>query len=79
MSTRVRVELPPSLDDARWVDLKVAEEVTGMKKTWIYKEIQAGRFPAPMRLSSRCSRWTAASIRTYLIERAAEATGGQRA
>jgi predicted DNA-binding transcriptional regulator AlpA len=76
---RPPVALPPSVAEFQWIDMKVVKAAVCMSESWIRSEVAAGRFPAPMRFSGRCSRWTAASIRTYLIERAAEVAAGQNA
>ena len=48
------------------VSLDVVCGVTGTKKTFVYDAMREGRMPAPLRLSSRCSRWRAGDIREYL-------------
>ncbi len=37
-----------------------------MGKTWLYEEIAAGRFPAPIKLSPKAARWKAGWIFDYL-------------
>ena len=43
-----------------------------MSRSWWHDEVRAGRAPAPLHFGPRCSRWTAAVIRQYLIQRAAQ-------
>lgn len=42
------------------------ETIVGLKRSAIYGHIKDGRFPAPVKLGARCSRWTSDSIRAYL-------------
>lgn len=42
------------------------EVVVGLKRSAIYGHIKTGKFPAPVKTSARCSRWTSDSIRAYL-------------
>lgn len=46
--------------------LELVEVLVGLKHSAIYKHIQAGTFPEPVRRGARCSRWTSCSIRAYL-------------
>lgn len=40
---------------------------TGMGRSWIYREISAGRFPAPIRIGG-ASRWHSAAIDNWIEE-----------
>ncbi len=40
----------------------------GISTTWQW--VSAGRLPAPLRLSRRCSRWDSEAIETWLAEQA---------
>lgn len=42
------------------------ETIVGLKRSAIYQHIKDGRFPAPVKLGARCSRWNSDSIREYL-------------
>ncbi|NMM78570.1 hypothetical protein B2J88_32670 [Rhodococcus sp. SRB_17] len=42
------------------------EVLVGLKRSAIYDHIKAGKFPAPLKLGARCSRWKSDSIRAYL-------------
>lgn len=46
--------------------LELVEVLVGLKHSAIYKHIQAGSFPEPVRRGARCTRWTSCSIRAYL-------------
>lgn len=51
---------------------KVAEK-TGLSKTHLYRLIQAGKFPKPIKLSERVSAWDEAAIDAWLGEKFGEA------
>ena len=53
-------------DDLALVSMGLVIPIVGMKKSATHARIAAGRFPAPLRLSGRCSRFRAGDIRTYL-------------
>lgn len=50
----------------------------GMKRSWIYREIAAGRFPAPIKIG-RASGWDAAVIDAWTQDRLAGRAFGQTA
>jgi prophage regulatory protein len=52
---------------------KVADK-TGLSKTHLYRLVQAGKFPKPIKLSERVSAWDEAEIDSWL---AAKFAGGQ--
>ena len=64
--------LPADLADVALLDIKDVCAVVRMSPSWWHDEVRAGRAPQPLRYGPRCTRWTAASIRNYLIERAAQ-------
>ncbi len=46
---------------------------TGLSRASIYRRLAAGAFPAPVRLSTRCTRWQAADVRAWIqAQRAAQ-------
>lgn len=52
--------------------IKQVKAVTGMSRSWIYDEIQHGRFPAPISLGARAVAWDSADIadwQAHCIER----------
>lgn len=53
-------------DDAALVSMQLLIPIVGLKKSALHDRIRAGRFPAPLRLSSRCARFRVGSIREYL-------------
>ncbi len=50
---------------------KVAEK-TGLSKTHLYRLVQAGKFPQPIKLSERVSAWDEAAIDAWLDEKFGE-------
>ena len=60
----VNVALPA--DDLALVDGRTADQVTGLKKTTRYERAAAGKFPRPLALSARCSRYRAGDLRRWL-------------
>ena len=62
---------PGGLADITLVDSKEVCAALSMSPNWLHNEVRAGRFPQPLRHGSRCTRWRAADIRQYLLERAA--------
>ena len=48
------------------IPLPLVSYLSGVGKSAIYYAARAGRMPAPLRLSPRCSRWRAGDIAEYL-------------
>jgi predicted DNA-binding transcriptional regulator AlpA len=61
------------LDRESLMDL--SEVLAKMQKTWLYAEIKAGRFPAPIKLSPKAARWKAGWVFDYLAALGAPAQG----
>lgn len=64
--------LPADLADVALLDINDVCTALRMSASWVHDEVRGKRFPQPLRYGPRCTRWTAASIRQYLIERAAQ-------
>jgi len=47
-------------------------EMLGVSHMWIHREVEAGRFPRPIRLSVRSVGWLASEVNAWLSARAAE-------
>lgn len=62
--------------DVALASIKDVCALVRMSPSWVHDEIRAGRFPQPLRFGPRCSRWTVASIRTWLAERTASPPEG---
>ena len=63
------------MDESRpivFLDLHEVTRRVGLRKSFIYRHIALGAFPAPVRLSSRCSRWNAAEVDQWMRDRLAE-------
>jgi predicted DNA-binding transcriptional regulator AlpA len=69
---KVRPPLPESHADIALCDMADVCALVRMSTTWVHDQVRAGRFPQPLRYGPRCTRWTMASIRAWLIERAAQ-------
>ena len=39
---------------------------TGFGKSFIYNEIKAGRFPAPVKIGPRASRWKLSAVNAWM-------------
>jgi predicted DNA-binding transcriptional regulator AlpA len=48
--------------------LPVVVGVTGVAKSTIWTWCRQGRFPAPVKLSERCTAWPVAAIREWLAD-----------
>ncbi|WP_457650366.1 helix-turn-helix transcriptional regulator [Profundibacter sp.] len=42
---------------------------TGMRRSWIYKAISDGHFPAPVKLGDRAVGWKRTEVEAWLQER----------
>lgn len=54
------------------IDLKQVEKIVGLTKSPIYARIAASTFPAPLRLSSRASRWRLSSVVRWVEQQTSE-------
>ncbi len=53
----------------RLIKLKTVIEKTGMAKSTIYRNIQAGAFPKPIKQSIRSVAWVESEIDEWIMER----------
>lgn len=67
----------PAVSRDRFMRLPEVEDTIGGKKSTIYKMIGEGRFPKPVRLSSRMVVWSEAAVLQWMQERIAQAQGGE--
>lgn len=58
--------VPADLAELQLLDIKTVCMLVGLKPTAIYEREAAGTFPAAIRQGSRCTRWTAGSIRAWI-------------
>lgn len=63
--------LPADVAAVSLLDIRDVCAAVRMSASWVHDAVRARRFPQPLRHGPRCTRWTASSIRQYLIERAA--------
>lgn len=63
--------IPEAFHPEQRLRFEVVSELTGWKRSKLYAEIRANRFPAPERDGSRCSRWRAGTVLDALRARAA--------
>ena len=54
------------------VEIETVCRLVGMRRTWIYDGIKAGRFPAPVKIGA-ASRWRLGDVRRWLADMATEA------
>lgn len=52
-------------DDARLIRLPAVEQRTCQRKTKIYEQIRAGKFPRPVRIGKRAVAWWEHEITAY--------------
>ena len=57
----------PSSEARRILRLPDVLARTGMKRSWVYREIAAGRFPKPVKIG-RASGWDSDAIEAYLTD-----------
>lgn len=46
--------------------MQTVVEITGLSSATIYRKLDEGQFPQPVRLGKRCTRWKAADIRAWV-------------
>lgn len=50
----------------KFITLKEVSDLVGLKKSAIYARISAGAFPVPIKISSKCSRWSLVEIQEWM-------------
>lgn len=75
----------PEVEELRFLRLPEVEKASGKKRSTIYRDIAAGKFPAPYDLGgSRSVGWLSTEISAWILSRprvqmrAAAQTGGQQ-
>ena len=58
----------PMIEDVALLRLPSVEAMVGMKESTIYRRIELGRFPAPVRNGERISSWRTDDIRAWLAD-----------
>lgn len=46
--------------------IEAVSAMTGLGRTTLFDRTRAGTFPAPIRMGTRCTRWRAADVQTWL-------------
>lgn len=59
--------MPPK--NEKLLRLRDVKSQTGFKSTWLYGEMAAGRFPAPVKFGY-ASRWLESAVQAWIAERA---------
>ncbi len=67
---------PKDLPDDALVDKRVRRALCGLGDSYVYELIADGRFPAPVKLTSRCSRWRMGDLRRWLADPVGYMTAG---
>lgn len=57
----------------RMEDVAAVSSRIGRGRTWIHSAVKRGAFPAPVRLSSRCTRWDSIEVDRWIAEQFAKA------
>ena len=55
----------------RLITSRQITEETGISRATIYRLLQNGAFPKPIRIGPRATRWLASDIKAWLVERKA--------
>ena len=55
----------------RLIKMPQVESAVGFKKSWIYKKIKEGAFPAPVHVGAS-SRWSEAAIAEWISQQTAQ-------
>ena len=55
------------MEDVRQVGLRISRS-----KTWIFEAVRKGEFPAPRRLSPRCTRWNSREVDRWIEQQFAK-------
>ena len=59
---------PGDLPDDALVDKSIRRAVTGLGDSQTYELIKKQRFPSPLKLGVRCSRWRMGDLRRWLAD-----------
>lgn len=59
-------QIAAASDDDSLLHIATVSAMVGLARSTIYERIAGGHFPAPVRLSAKCSRWKAGSVRGWL-------------
>lgn len=51
-----------------WLDMEQICKLTGFKRGFITKLIDLNAFPPPVKLGSRCNRWSIAEVEQWILQ-----------
>lgn len=54
-------------EDRLITDKEVAH-LLGASRSWPWKLVRAGKFPTPVKLSARCTRWRLSVVREWMAD-----------
>lgn len=57
----------------RFLRMPEVEGTIGRKRSSIYADVKAGKFPEPIRISTRCTVWRESDVQKWMAERIKEA------
>lgn len=55
----------------RLICVKQVVEQVGMSRAWVYRQVKAGCFPAPVKLNGVSSRWSESAVQEWIQQRVA--------
>lgn len=61
--------LPETIHPEQRLNIGAVMVLTGTKKSKIYADVAAGKFPAPERDGPRCNRWRAGDVLDHLASK----------
>ncbi|PLC48711.1 DNA-binding protein [Pollutimonas subterranea] len=62
------MELQQTRPEDRLITDKEVARLLGISRSWPWKLAQAGKFPAPIKLSARCTRWRLSAVREWMAD-----------
>lgn len=65
--TKTQAAQPAPADDRLIADREVAHLI-GASRSWPWKLARDGRFPKPIKLSARCTRWRLSDVRAWMVD-----------
>lgn len=64
--TAVRQTIESASHPDALLKMATVEALTGLCRSYVYVLIKKAKFPAPVKLAPRCSRWRAGDVMAYL-------------
>lgn len=57
-----------TLPEDRFITDRETAHLIGASRSWPWKLARDGRFPKPIRLSARCTRWRLSDVRAWMAD-----------